>query len=420
LARRRDPAGLKADFEQFWTWKKRAGPTSSTAKAAAVHGSSRHPDKHSFPVTAAGGEGTPGVAASKLEMLTRMKAVYLPKEVTSGESAPASECTSPKSPDRPSPTPHPPDGTSCATPSVDCTDAGMTTRSSEDAMGLAKQRSRLGDEEPFRSGDSVTGRGADDIGSNFGEEDATIHVPDLELTDSRIKLVENHTFDCLPCPILSQLQEKGVSGPHATSLAAGRAIGSSWGRDCLPGAAAAQKVGEDEEVPPLATYRIGICDDDAFRDRTGGTSCGAGGVSGAAKLHRESAEGVASDEVVDATTSARPGGSQVAYFPPEIAPPAVSMGWTQDVPPRPTGLRETRGRTGGPSNTLEKNLCGETAFSPEKGRTPLDTATSGADAATALSPPAAIAPAWCADSSSLEDLVYWTKGLDYDAAVKGY
>lgn len=37
-------------------------------------------------------------------------------------------------------------------------------------------------------------------------------------------------------------------------------------------------------------------------------------------------------------------------------------------------------------------------------------------------PDTTVAPAWCADdcTSSLEELVCWTKGLDYDAAVKGF
>ena len=36
-------------------------------------------------------------------------------------------------------------------------------------------------------------------------------------------------------------------------------------------------------------------------------------------------------------------------------------------------------------------------------------------------PPASpFARAWCADNSSLEDLVCWTKGLDFEAAVEGF
>lgn len=36
-------------------------------------------------------------------------------------------------------------------------------------------------------------------------------------------------------------------------------------------------------------------------------------------------------------------------------------------------------------------------------------------------PPASpFARAWCGDNSSLEDLVCWTKGLDFDAAVEGF
>ncbi len=44
----------------------------------------------------------------------------------------------------------------------------------------------------------------------------------------------------------------------------------------------------------------------------------------------------------------------------------------------------------------------------------------GGDPGFAAASTAALAPAWCGgDNSSLDDLVYWTKGLDYDAAVKG-
>lgn len=32
----------------------------------------------------------------------------------------------------------------------------------------------------------------------------------------------------------------------------------------------------------------------------------------------------------------------------------------------------------------------------------------------------AVAPAWCGDTTILEDLLCWTKGLDFDAAVEGY
>lgn len=47
---------------------------------------------------------------------------------------------------------------------------------------------------------------------------------------------------------------------------------------------------------------------------------------------------------------------------------------------------------------------------------------SGSSGGGSLPPDTTVAPAWCADNctSSLEDLVCWTKGLDYDAAVRGF
>lgn len=45
----------------------------------------------------------------------------------------------------------------------------------------------------------------------------------------------------------------------------------------------------------------------------------------------------------------------------------------------------------------------------------------GCSAAWSPTPPASpFARAWCGDNSSLDDLVCWTKGLDFDAAVEGF
>lgn len=99
LARSRDPAGIKADFRQFWSWKTTAHqPKRNEAITASSSGESGGQDTHSqyhdSPMSSAaaaavGGQqstakraarGGGGEALSKLETLARMKYVYMAKD----------------------------------------------------------------------------------------------------------------------------------------------------------------------------------------------------------------------------------------------------------------------------------------------------------------------------------------------------
>lgn len=205
VARRRDPAGLKADFEQFWKWKRKGKEEHSSTQhgkivvplvPSSAPSTTRHPDKHgSSRTTAASGGRNSGVVVSKLEELSRRKAIYMAKGVTGSECTPgATTAGSPRRgdlADRPSLEPHPPDCNSNYTQLTDRTHFEAPKGTGEDVV-LTKQRSRRGCGDSLADGESMAGRVAADRGSGVAEEDATVDIPNLELTDTRIKLVEKY------------------------------------------------------------------------------------------------------------------------------------------------------------------------------------------------------------------------------------
>lgn len=102
MARNRDPAGIKADFQQFWTWKTRGDTMIDNrarrgAGAAAASGGKardgvkrRNGDGGGVGGAKGGGRGGAGCAAtlSRLEVLERMKNVYMAK-CAAGDDAPS-------------------------------------------------------------------------------------------------------------------------------------------------------------------------------------------------------------------------------------------------------------------------------------------------------------------------------------------
>ncbi|CAM9737571.1 unnamed protein product, partial [Hapterophycus canaliculatus] len=439
VARRRDPAGLKADFEQFWTWKKRPttkhpsikhGRIGTPLAPPAANGIARHPVKNgSFFTAAAGGNSSSGVALSKLEVLTRMKAVYMAKGNTCGECAQAATTAGSPNPPRPQGRPslesHPPDDTSNVSELVDRT-RFETPEGTGETMDSMKQRSRCSGGESFRSCESLAGRGPDDFGTRLAEEDAMVNVPDLELTDTRMKLVEKYFRGGGGGGVgvggarWHQRRSVGQEGQVKASVKpAGSIVRSSLGREHFMSAGATGNVGHNEGNSSSETHDVGVLDD-SFGDRTGNSSSCAGDVGGEARLRLGSEERIPLDETIDSTTSGRLPAAPVSLAIAPAPPPLL----TQGVRVCPTAFVESRRQDGGVLDAAEGGFPDGMALSSEKGRLPVDADSmsqplSEVDGAVAVSPPATVAPAWCADSCSLEDLVYWTKGLDYDAAVKG-
>lgn len=183
MARRRDPAGLKADFEEFWKWKRRAGalPTSTDT-------SKRCPSARERRSGAA--------AASKLETLARMKTVYMTKEDTGSGCSPVEKTAEPSTEndeqEGPSRSPRPPGGAPGITPfgnrannvMFSCSSRSKLPDGTGDEMDITKREDR-GDHD-------VTKTFPDDTGSNFDHGEAAVNIPDLELTESRIRQVEKY------------------------------------------------------------------------------------------------------------------------------------------------------------------------------------------------------------------------------------
>lgn len=120
--------------------------------------------------------------------------------------------------------------------------------------------------------------------------------------------------------------------------------------------------------------------------------------------------------VVTATAAGAAAAAEVAS---SGASTTKKAGLRRDEPTSATGcLGEEGGQQGGASfqNCTDRGAL-EKHFLPSEGKAPF--ASSGSSVEQPASP-CSVAPAWCCgDNSSLEDLVCWTKGLDYDAAVKG-
>ena len=202
MARKRDPVGLKADFEQFWTWKRKA-PTSIGTNVKKGTPAATRTNVSSKPE--AGGGGRSDVATSKLEALERMKVVYMAKEIDgcipaaakvdlpseiNPTTLPSSE---PRRSDNVPRTPHcEVDQTNHHSYLIDFS-GGKHLKLSGNTDGetsLMAQQNREGsgsDEAMATSCARDSGSGIDEFGGG-----TPVDVPDLELTESRIRQVEKY------------------------------------------------------------------------------------------------------------------------------------------------------------------------------------------------------------------------------------
>lgn len=186
VARRRDPAGLKPDFQQFWVWNKRLARSAKAGEVTGREGAFRTPTKRA-------GAGSAGTAcekqacSNKVAALARMKNVYMGKgEATSSNNIADAE------------------------PPVKCetqNDAGMhIVTVVPGAAHPPTTGAHLAETQPGRIGGTIGsdskhhGRAlvmpyeprADGGVEHDNANNQAVVVPDLELTDSRIQLVEKY------------------------------------------------------------------------------------------------------------------------------------------------------------------------------------------------------------------------------------
>ncbi|CAM9267762.1 unnamed protein product [Ectocarpus sp. 6 AP-2014] len=431
MARRRDPAGLKADFEQFWRWKRRAAATPTSTNTS----------KHCPPATERRSSAG-AAAASKLETLERMKTVYMTKEDTGSGCSPVANAADPPTESNaqkePSRSPWPPGGAPGITPLGNRANnvvfsgsvRSKLPRGTGDEMDITRQEDR-GDYD-------VTKTFADDTGSTFDHGEAAVNIPDLELTESRIRQVEKYfgggsgrlTGGGAGRRHGSANEEAELLQEHAVNPAA--SAGSSWAPQSDPdGAAAAgslaEKNGNSSAAVQCAAGGIGdggSSDNSQKGDISNSASSSADGDAERSRPRRE--EGSSSLDGVIGFAEAPGGweGSHASVFSPvTTTEEAAVAARRQQEPLPPEPYRKGSIGTHAGNGTGVVPGCGVMSAS-EGGLSPLERKIVDFSAGFGLAAPspaaAAVAPAWCADSSSLEDLVYWTRGLDYDAAVKGF
>lgn len=204
VAKRRDPVGLKADFEQFWTWRRKAQtPIISDGKK----GTPSTKNKCVSNRREAGVRGRTNPATSKLEALARMKTVYMARE-TGGGGCNLAEADSPEK-RKPTKTPSPEPRRSDSVAFAPHREVAQITRSPTELSGGAhlKLPRNTGSEADSMVQQNQGGGGgcsgndatiakpcARDGGSSFCDIEgaAAVDVPDLELTESRIRLVEKY------------------------------------------------------------------------------------------------------------------------------------------------------------------------------------------------------------------------------------
>ncbi|CAM9983475.1 unnamed protein product [Ectocarpus sp. 4 AP-2014] len=428
MATRRDPAGLKADFEQFWRWKRRAAATSTSTDT-----SIRCP-------SATERRGSAGAAAaSKLETLERMKTVYMAKEDNGNGCSPAAKAADPptgnNTQEGPSRSPRPPGGARGITPlgnrANNVVFSGSARSKLPDGTGDEMDISRQEDERDY----DVEKTFADDTGSNFDHGEAAVNIPELELTESRIRQVEKYFGG--GCGRLiggdagrrhgSADEEAELLQEHAVNPAASE--GSSWAPQSYPdGAAAAGNSAEKDENTSVAVRSAagGIGDgggSDSSQKGDNNNSASSSADCDAERLRPRREEGSSSlDGVIGfAETSGGWGGSHAGVFSPATTTEEAAEAARRQQEPLPPEPHRT-----GSIGIRAVGVVPGCGVMPASGRglSPLDRKIGDVPAgfgSVAPSPAAAsVAPAWCADSSSLEDLVYWTRGLDYDAAVRGF
>lgn len=219
---------------------------------------------------------------------------------------------------------------------------------------------------------------------------------------------------------------------HSANLAATE--GNSWAPQSYPdGAAADGNFAEKDDSISAAVHSAagGIGDGDGSNSNQKGDNNNCPSSSNAERdaesLRPRREDGSSSlDEVVGFAET--PGGweaSHAGVFCPatttEQAAAAAARRQQEPLPPEPYP-KDSIGTHAG--NGLGVVRGDGVMSASEGGRSPLDRKIGDFSAGFGLAAPspaaAAVAPAWCADSSSLEDLVCWTRGLDYDAAVRGF
>lgn len=199
VARKRDPVGLNANFEQFWTWARR--PAATAIDSSGKRGTQPTQNKTPRRSTQSAARGGNAAAASKLENLARMKAVYMTKEDSnSGDeyTAATTTATSPRKcnpPCRPLHEPRSPDRSQGVTQTGEGTGyAGWSTTidstTGETDNTLLQSRDRA---EGWAREEGMTKPAADaTTQSNFDQNKAIVDVPDLDLTESRIRQVDKY------------------------------------------------------------------------------------------------------------------------------------------------------------------------------------------------------------------------------------
>ncbi|CAM9234395.1 unnamed protein product, partial [Ectocarpus sp. 12 AP-2014] len=429
IARRRDPAGLKADFGQFWRWKRRAAATSTSTDT-----SKRCPSATERRSTAG------AAAASKLETLERMKTVYMAKEDTGSGCSSAAKAADPPTENNaqegPSRSPRPPGGARGITPlgnrANNVVFSGSAHSKLPDGTGDEMDISRQEDQ------DYDVVKTFADTGSTFDHGEADVNIPELELTESRIRQVEKYFGG--GCGRLigggagrrhgSANEEVELLQEHAVNPSASE--GRSWApQSYLDGAAAAGNFAEKDQNTSVAVQSaaggigdgggsdssqkgdnnnsassIADCDAERLCPRKEERSSSLDGVLGFAEAPG-GWEGSHADVFTLATTTEKAA--------------AAARRQREPLPPEPYRERSIGTHAGNGIGVVPG--CGGMSAS-ERGLSPLDRKFGDVSAGFGLAAPspaaASVAPAWCADSSSLEDLVYWTRGLDYDAAVRGF
>lgn len=205
VARRRDPAGLKADFQQFWTWKsagqsspnkqRQGATTTATSSAMSEAGIGGRQGDGATAKNKRKPSDASALARARLETLARMKSVYLAKD---------NNVTSTSTDDAVSTTPG--EETLGATTHAAVPRRGAAAAASLEAVppigAPVPNGSAAVVDHPFTVSDNKLAGDLDGI-RDCGAEGPTVPllpdvgepsvvVPDLELTESRIRQVEKY------------------------------------------------------------------------------------------------------------------------------------------------------------------------------------------------------------------------------------
>lgn len=233
-----------------------------------------------------------------------------------------------------------------------------------------------------------------------------------------------------PCHPLFRFQEAELfHEQHAANPAASE--GSSWAPQSYPdGAAAAGNFAEKEKIISVAVHNagsIGGGDGSNSSQKSDNNNCASSSAdceAGRLRPRREEGSSPSDGVIGIAETPVGWETSHAGVFSPATTTEeaaAAARRQQEPLPPEPYRKGSSRTHAG---NGLDVVRDYGVMPASEGGLSPLDRKIGDFSAGFGLATPspaaAAVAPAWCTDSSSLEDLVCWTRGLDYDAAVNGF